>query len=339
MIFLATFAEVGVMKACFLAMLWLLVASSSPAQLPYTEKQVIAYAKSIDVRTLDPSLPSQRLEDWLRSGPPHAHIAYWSMDATCDLKPDSPSADYPLCARIAFSRDGEGGFFLVQVGTTNKGIVGRPQLYGGIGVFEVESPVVMTGSAERLSDLPALLDQPAITDGVRKLYEEIVAHHPIGIPAGADKAAIWPLLSKRLTEQLQTAQACEEDYFQQHQAVDGAPKPTWLKSGLFSGDGERASPIYSLPERKEPQEDRSFLVYVDLAREYSGLGNGYIHLNGHKAQMWRVAARVVSANGRFVVDDVRMFDGLSGDGPSHLLSNSFADCDGSHWTGLAATKK
>ena len=228
-----------------MTLLSLLIASSCPAQLPYAEKQVIAYAKSIDVNTLDPSLVSQRLEDWLQSGPPHAQIGYWSLEDTCALKPDSTNEDYPLCARIGFSRNGEGGFFLVQVGTTNKGIVGRPQLYGRIGVFEVESPVVMTGSAERLSDLPALLDQPTITDGVRKLYDEIVAHHPIGIPEGAEKAAILPLLSKRLTEQLQTAQACEEDYFLQHQAVDGAPSPTWLKSGLFSGDGERASPIYS----------------------------------------------------------------------------------------------
>src|SRR5258708_757477 len=33
-----------------------------PCAAPYTEKQVIAYAKSIDVKTLDPSLPSQRLD-------------------------------------------------------------------------------------------------------------------------------------------------------------------------------------------------------------------------------------------------------------------------------------
>jgi hypothetical protein len=198
------------MKAHSLMMLLFLVASSSLAQRPYTEKQVIAYAKAIDVKTLDPSLSSQRLEDWLQSGPPRAHIWYWSMEDTCDLKPDSASVDYPLCARIGFSRSGEGGFFLVQVGTIRKGIIGRPQLYGDIGVGEVNS-FVMTGTAERLSDLPSLLDQPPITDGVRKLFEEIVAQHPIGIPTGAEKTAIWPFLSKRLTEQLQTAQACEEE--------------------------------------------------------------------------------------------------------------------------------
>jgi hypothetical protein len=327
------------MKAFSLTMLSLLVASSSPAQLHYTDKQVIAYAKSIDVNTLDPSLVSQRLEDWLHSGPPHSQIGDWSVANTCNLKPDSPNQDYPLCVRIGFSRNGEGGFFLVQVGTTNEGIVGRPQLYGGIGVFELGSMVVMTGSAGRLSDLPALLDQPSITDGVRMLYDEIVARHPIGIPAGPAKAALLPLMSKRLSEQLETAQACEEDYFKQQQATDGAPKPSWLRSGLFSGDGERASPIYSLPVRKEPQGDSSFLVYVDLAHEYSGLGNGYSYLNGHKVQMWRVVARVVSANGRFVVDDVRIFDNDSTDGPSHLLSDAFVGCGGRHWTGLAAANK
>jgi hypothetical protein len=67
------------MKACFLAMLPLLLASSSSAQLPYTQEQAIAYAKSIDVQTLDPSLPSQRLEEWLQSGPPHAHIWSWRV--------------------------------------------------------------------------------------------------------------------------------------------------------------------------------------------------------------------------------------------------------------------
>jgi hypothetical protein len=325
------------MKAYFVAMLLLLVASASPAQRPYTEEQVIGYSKSIDVQMLDSPLPSQRLEDWLQSGPPHAHIGDWRVADTCDLKPDYPSEDYPLCARIGFSRNGEGGFFLVQVGTTNKGIVGRPQLYGAIGVWE--GVFVLTSGSERLSDLPALLDQPAVTGGVQKLYEEIVAHHPIGIPAGAEMAAIRPLLSKRLTVQLQTAQACEQDYFRQHQTVHGDLKPTWLKGGLFSGDGERASPIYALPERKEPQKDGSFLVYVDVMHEYRGRGTEYFHFDGHKAQGWEVVATVVSENGRFVVDDVRIFDSHTTNSPSRLLSDAFVGCEGPHWTGLVATNK
>jgi hypothetical protein len=148
------------MKTYFLAMLSLLVASSSPAQLPYTEKQVIAYAKSIDVKTLDPSLPSQHLDDWLQSGPPRAHIGYWSMNKGCNLQGVSPNGDYLLCAQVSFSRNGKGGVILVQVGTHRRGIVGRPQLYGYIGVVKLGTKEgwTLTGTAERLSDLPALLD-------------------------------------------------------------------------------------------------------------------------------------------------------------------------------------
>jgi hypothetical protein len=171
---------------------------------------------------------------------------------------------------------------------------------------------------------------------VRQLYEEIVAHHPIGIPSGAEMAAIRPFLSKRLAEQLQTAKACQEDYFQQHQIIKGAPKPTWLKMGIFSGDGKRALPVESHPSLKERPTDGTFLVDMSLALP---------DINGHKPKFysrndwWVVAVKVIPENGRFVVDDVRMFDGPSTDGPSRLLSDSFGGCDGSHWTGLATTNK
>jgi hypothetical protein len=148
------------MKAFLLVMLSLLVTSSCSGQLPYTQKQVVAYARSIDVKTLDSSLPSQRLEDWLQSGPPHARIGYWIVANTCDLKPDSQSEDYPLCAKVSFTRNGKGGFFLVQVGTNRRGIIGRPQLYGDIEIVKLgkKEGWTLTGSAERLSDLPTLLD-------------------------------------------------------------------------------------------------------------------------------------------------------------------------------------
>jgi len=45
-----------------------------------------------------------------------------------------------------------------------------------------------------------------------------------------------------------------------------------------------------------------------------------------------VGARVISENGQFVVDDVRIFNRFPAEGPSHLLSASFTGCDGSHWT-------
>jgi hypothetical protein len=255
---------------------------------------------------------------------------------TCDLKPDDPNVDYPLCAKVTFSRDGENGRFLTQVGTSRSGIVGRPQLYYGVGVWE--GVFVLTGGSERLSDLPALLDQPAVTVGVQKLYEEIVAHHPIGIPAGAEMATLQPFLSKRLAEQLQTAQVCHDDYTRQHPTAIRTTKPGWLTSGLFSGEGNH-TPVDAVVERKEKQNDGSFTVYVDLEPVDALIDLGHGRRAFHGGYAWQVEARVIPEDGRFVVDDVRIFDRFPAEGTSRLLSDSFSGCDGSHWTGLAATNK
>jgi hypothetical protein len=203
----------------------------------------------------------------------------------------------------------------------------------------MEEPLLKTGSAERLSDLPGLLDQPAVTGGVEKLYKEIATHHPVGIPKVAEMATIRPYLSKRLTEQLRTAQACQADYFRQHHLTsDGIPKPRWLKTGLFSGDGNHALPDDPTPDRKEQHKDGTFLVYVMLSTRVMR------HKNSHKGRFhtlgesWQVAVKAISEDGQFVVDDLRIFDSYDTGGPSHLLSDAFTGCDGPHWTGLTANK-
>ncbi len=318
-------------------MISLLFASFSSAQLPYTTQQVIAYAKSVDVQMLDPSLPSQHLEDWLQTGPPHAHIWNWIVADTCDLKPDDSDVDHPLCAKVRFGRKGENGEFLVQVGTNRSGIVGAPKLYYGVGVYE--AVFVRTGSSERLADLPALLDQPAVTGGVQELYSKIVTRHPLGIPAGVEMTAIRPFLSKRLAEQIQTAQTCHDDYSRQHPNFSGTSGPGWWKSGLFSGEGSHAAPIDAVVSHKEKQKDGSFLVDVELEpiEAVHDLGHGRRAFYG--GYTWQVVARVISDTGKFVVDDVRIFDRFPAEGPSHLLSDSFAGCDGPRWTGLDAANK
>lgn len=273
------------MKVRFAVTLSLLFASSAFAQHPYTQEQVIEYAKSLDVRTLDPSLPSQRLENWLQAGPPHVHIWQWIVADTCDLKPDDSDGDYPLCAKVRFSRTGENGEFLVQVGTNRSGIVGVPKLYNnGIGVYE--AVFVKTGSVERLSQLPALLDQPAVTGGVQKLYSEIVTLHPIGIPSGAVMASVRPYISERLAEQLQTAQACQDDYSRQYPTGGGTSKPGWLKSGLFSGEGSHATPVDAIVDRKTTQSDGSFAVYVDLEPTGAVIDLGHGRRAFHGGYTW-----------------------------------------------------
>jgi len=322
------------MKAFSLLMVLFLCAYSCTAQRRAAEKQAaaaydksekdaVAYVKAIDVKTLDPSLPTQSLEEWLQSGPPHTEVLRWILDETCDLKPVSDE-DYPRCVRIGFKRGGQGGYFLVLIGTLKKGIIGPPRLYEGIGVFE--EGFVNTGGAERLSDLPHLLDQPAVTGGVNDFFERIVERHPIGIPTAADKTALWPFLSRRLVQKLEMAQACQDDYFHQHPNTGAGPKPAWLDSGIFTGISKRALPLSAFATHKEPQKDGSFAVSVQLT---------YVKLPGFVPDEanWGVIAKVIPEDNRFVVDDVRLFDGLDTDGPSHLLSEAFAGCDGTHWTG------
>ena len=324
------------MKAFCLAIPFLLIASTSPASPRYTEKQVIAYAKSIDVKTLDPSLPSEPLEEWFKSSTPRADIR-WTVSDTCDNKP-SGNEDFPLCAKVWFSRAGAAGSLLIQVGRLHKGIVGSPQLYNGIMAWEEDSFFIMTGGAERLSELPKLLNQPAFAHNVGHLYNEVVAHHPVGIPDNREMAAIAPFLSKRLTEQLQTARACQEDYLRQRRPTDDPQRPPWLETGIFSGKDSRAKPASAWPVRKGSQENGSFLVEVNLFAQAIDLGNGLRGGSGSPGGTYEVSVKVISENDEFVVDDVRMFDGPTTEGPSHLLSQSFSGCNGPHWTGLAATK-
>jgi hypothetical protein len=87
------------------------------------------------------------------------------------------------------------------------------------------------------------------------------------------------------------------------------------------------------------QDDGSYLVYVDLEPVDALIDLGHGPRAFHGGYTWQVEARVISEKGQFVVDDVRIFDHFPAEGPSHLLSDSFAGCDGSHRTGLAAANR
>jgi hypothetical protein len=95
---------------------------------------------------------------------------------------------------------------------------------------------------------------PSADAVVRELYQQIVARRPLGIPKGADQTAIWPYLSKRLTYRLETAQACENSYFQQHAGENGKPGFNWLEVNLFSGGNEQALPSSAVIERTSAQK-------------------------------------------------------------------------------------
>jgi hypothetical protein len=132
-----------------------LSALSAVQSKSYTDDAVLQYAKSIDVATLDSTLSSQRLEDWLLRGPARIDSLNWYVSRDCDLqnsKPDS-DGDLPLCVKLGFRRGDTTGFGVLRVGTLKHGVGGEPafEYLGVLFPFSV-------GSYDKLSNFPRFLD-------------------------------------------------------------------------------------------------------------------------------------------------------------------------------------
>jgi hypothetical protein len=166
---------------------------------------------------------------------------------------------------------------------------------------------------------------------VQKLYREVVARHPLGVPHGAAKTAIWPLLSKRLIEVFETRNACDQDWDRKHQNSDVPLKaPGFYESGLFSGGNEQGYINGAAVGSTKTQADGSYLVFVNV---WSYLDDGLPSLRASKVYRWRVAARVISEDGRFVVDDIFGFKGVFDPDKSVYMSKMLAHgCRGAHST-------
>jgi hypothetical protein len=100
------------------------------------EKEEIDYTRNLDVHQLDPTLPSMRLEDWLRSGPAGIEKVNWRPSPTCDLKDPEPLStdknDWATCVKFLFAYRGvsESAAYvegMITVGTVRKGITGPPR--------------------------------------------------------------------------------------------------------------------------------------------------------------------------------------------------------------------
>lgn len=171
--------------------------------------------------------------------------------------------------------------------------------------------------------------QPA--DVVQNLYREVVARHPLGVPHGAAKTAIWPLLSKRLIREFETRNACDSDWARRHRNANPPEKaPGFYEDGLFSGSEEQGYVNGAVVSATKAQTDGSYLVYVKLW-SYEDMGD--LALRTGKIYRWRVAARVTSEDGRFVVDDILGFKGVFDYDKSVYMSGMLAiGCRGNHST-------
>ena len=149
------------MNSRWLMIVLILLPSSLTANTRYTEKQVVRYAKSLDVATLDATLSSQRLDEWLRSGPAHLEKVTWEI--SCDLKdPQTPNGDPPMCVKVRIFRGNVAGWIIITVGTFRAGMRGDPHLDH---IFVVSANGGGAPDSSNLSDLPRLLDAASSTAG------------------------------------------------------------------------------------------------------------------------------------------------------------------------------
>jgi hypothetical protein len=174
--------------------------------------------------------------------------------------------------------------------------------------------------------------EPQPGDVVQKLYSEVVARHPLGVPYGAAKTAIWPLLSKRLVKAFETRNACDADWERQHPNGNVPPfilkPPGFYEDGLFSGGNERGEINGAVVGSTRVQADGSYLVDVKV---WSYLDGGVPSLRTGKIYRWRVAARVISEDGQFVVDDILGLKGVFDYDKAVYMSKMLTiGCKGSH---------
>jgi hypothetical protein len=114
-------------------------------------KNIIEYAKSIDVSVLDPDLHSQRLDDWLRLGPAHiADVEYHLSD--CDLM---SAPGNPLCIKFGFKQSGILLMGMIRIGSQNK-ISGKAKIEH-LAVFDGTVLKPHNPGVGKLSELPAIM--------------------------------------------------------------------------------------------------------------------------------------------------------------------------------------
>ena len=170
---------------------------------------------------------------------------------------------------------------------------------------------------------------------VRAFYDQIIKLHPIGIPTGEAKRALWPLLSSRLAHRLDALQACEDDYYRRNkkklESEQLKPSIGWIESGLFSGENEQALPAEVTITRLEPAGTGRFKAYLQFT--YRGHIRDVRPPDDSNTFRWSGIVLVVSEGNRYAVDDYIPIDLDSGK-PLAALSQGFPERSGNRWVGL-----
>jgi hypothetical protein len=168
-------------------------------------------------------------------------------------------------------------------------------------------------------------------DAVRVFYTYITRYQQLGIPYGRAKKALRPLLSKRLAQQLDNLEACDEDYYRRYGEILRAntykPATPWLEEGLFTGPNDAATPrIFRILGSRSVGENR---VDVELGfttkQTYSpdlGLPPSYDHYEG--------VVTAILENNRWVIDD---YVAMYANDELRRLSVGYPECQCGLWVG------
>ncbi len=156
-------------------------------------------------------------------------------------------------------------------------------------------------------------------DVVQAFYTYITRYQQLGIPSGRAKEALWPLLSKRLAQQLNSLEACDADYYRRYDKILRAhtykPGTPWLEDGLFTGPNDAATPrIFQILGSRAVGENR---VDVLIAfKEDWGDSEGDV--------------TAILENNHWVIDDyIAMYE----NDELQRLSAGYSECKGGQWVG------
>jgi hypothetical protein len=180
-----------------------------------------------------------------------------------------------------------------------------------------------------LGGLPGQLhsnSSQAALDAVRVFYTYITKYQPLGIPQGRAKKVLWPLLSKRLVQELDSLQACDDDYYHRYDAVLRAnqykPETPWLEEGLFSGADEAASPMKFRILGSQANGGNRVDVHLRFTHKQTyccGYSTAYEHYEG--------VVTVILESHRWLIDDFVALDIRA----LLRLSDGYRECKGGQW--------
>jgi hypothetical protein len=166
---------------------------------------------------------------------------------------------------------------------------------------------------------------------VRVFYNNILRYRPLGLPTGAARTALWPLLSNRLMRELEDLEACDDDYYRRYGAMlkrnHDKPGTPWLEDGLFSGPDEEANPAKFTILGSRAIGGNRFEVHVKFTFEQTedcGEGRPCEHFD------FEGLATVAEESGQFVIDD---FTSLDHNYDLRRLSDGFEQCRDGKWVG------